>query len=206
MTGAPGQEAPIVECGAAGFALEEPASGDVHVVARFPGGVLVGVIDGLGHGPEAAAAANGAARVLEAFAGEPIPALFERCHEALRGTRGAVVSVASFDAPSSSMTWSGVGNVEGFLFRAARGAEPAREAIMLRGGIVGYQLPSIRVSALQVSCGDVLVFATDGLRSGFADRLPATGTPQEIADALLARHARGSDDALVVVARYLGTP
>jgi serine phosphatase RsbU (regulator of sigma subunit) len=201
----PGRHDGIVECGAAGFALEGNESGDVHVVAGFPGGVLLAVIDGLGHGPEAATAANAAARILQAFASEPIDALLERCHEGLRRTRGAVVSLASFDAASSAMTWSGVGNVEGFLVRADAGAAPRRETITLRGGIVGYQLPSLRVSAVQVSHGDMLVLATDGLRSGFADRLPA-GSPQEIADALLARHARRSDDALVLVARYVGAP
>lgn len=203
MTGAPGQEPRVVEWGAAGVALAGHESGDVHVVAEFPGGVLVAVIDGLGHGVEAAAAAKAAARVLAAFAGEPIASLVERCHEALRRTRGAVVSLASFDARRSSMTWSGVGNVEGFLLRAdGRG----RESITLRGGIVGYQIPAVRVSELAVSAGDVLVMATDGVRSAFADGLRAQGSPQEIADAVLARHGRGSDDALVFVARYLGAP
>lgn len=195
---------PLVEWGAAGTPLEGDVSGDVHVVAPFPGGVLVGVIDGLGHGPEAAAAANAAARILASFAGEPLPDLLERCHEALRRTRGAVASLASFDARTASMSWSGVGNVEGWLLRADPAARPARESITLRGGIVGYQIPSVRVTELPVSRGDLLVLATDGLRSGFGDGIPVTGAPQEIAEGILARHARGSDDALVLVARYLG--
>ena len=40
MTGAQAQGPTVVEWGAAGFTLEEPASGDVHVVAGFPGGDL----------------------------------------------------------------------------------------------------------------------------------------------------------------------
>jgi hypothetical protein len=197
-------DGPIVEWGAAGFALEGDASGDVHVVASFPGGALAAVIDGLGHGPEAAAAANLAASVLEATPADPVDALLARCHEALRKTRGAVASLASFDARSASVTWAGVGNVEGFLLRADPAARPAREAITLRGGIVGYQLPAPRLAAVPVARGDVLVLATDGLKSGFGDGLSTAERPQEMADGILARHARGSDDALVLVVRYLG--
>jgi serine/threonine protein phosphatase PrpC len=192
----------VIECGSAAAALEGE-SGDVHVVAAFPHGALVAVIDGLGHGPEAAAAARAAASILETHAGEPVTALVERCHEALRKTRGAVMSLASFDArDDASITWTGVGNVEGFLQRADR-ARP-REAIALRGGIVGYHLPTLRAETLAVSPGDTLVMATDGIRSEFSAALAMEGSPQEMADAIFDRYARGSDDALVVVARYLG--
>ena len=190
----------VVECGSAGAALEGE-SGDVHVVAPFSDGVLVAVIDGLGHGSEAAAAANEAAAVLQAFAGEPVAALIERCHEALHKTRGAVMSLASFDGRVSSMTWFGVGNVEGVLLHAEG---PRRDTVTLRGGIVGYQLPALRPSALPVSPGDTLIMATDGIRAGFVTDLTGEGSPQEIAQSILDRYGRGSDDALVVVARYLG--
>lgn len=197
------QESRVVEWGAAGSALEEE-SGDVHVVADFPGGALVAVIDGLGHGWEAAAAAREAARVLEERPGELVEELVRRCHEALRKTRGAVMTLASFDAGRSSMTWTGVGNVEALLLRADRAAEPAREAVLLRGGVVGYQLPQLRATSLGVSPGDTLVMASDGIRSSFAADLRPHEGPQAMADSILRGHARGADDALVVVARYRG--
>jgi phosphoserine phosphatase RsbX len=194
----------LVEWGSAGAALIDGESGDVHVVAEVPQRVLVGLVDGLGHGPEAAEAAREAARVLESLAGEAVAALFERCHEALRRTRGAVMTLASFDARSSSMTWIGVGNVEAILLRADRAAARPRESLTLRGGVVGYQLPPLREMALPVSPGDTLVLATDGIRSAFVGGLTATGNPQQMAEKIFAQHARGSDDALVLVARWLG--
>lgn len=187
----------------AGIALEGDESGDVHVIAEFEHGVLVGVVDGLGHGFEAAAAARTAARVLRSFAGEPLVALVERCHEALRRTRGAVMSLASFDARAPSMTWGGIGNVEGLLLRASPASRP-RESIVLRGGIVGYHLPSLHAATLAVAPGDVLILATDGVDERFGDDVTPGAPPREVADAILARHARGTDDALVLVARYLG--
>ncbi|MFL5302989.1 MAG: SpoIIE family protein phosphatase [Anaeromyxobacteraceae bacterium] len=205
MTAAVGSGAPpLVEWGAAAAALDgAPHSGDLHVVAPYPGGVLVAAIDGLGHGPEAALAARAAADVLEASAGAPLERLFDQCHDALRKTRGAVMSLAAFDARSSTVSWGGVGNVEGILLRAS-GAR--RESISLRGGIVGYQLPPLRVTSVPVAPGDTLVLATDGIRSAFVAGLPGLrGGVQGLADAIFAEFSRGSDDALVVVARWLGT-
>jgi serine phosphatase RsbU (regulator of sigma subunit) len=186
----------------------QTVSGDLHVVTPFPAGVLVGVIDGLGHGTEAAAAAKIAVATLTSYAHEPIVTLLKRCHEQLRGTRGVAMSLASFTAQDSSLTWVGVGNVEGVLWRANRNVQPPQEAIPLRGGVVGYQLPPLRVTVHSVARGDILIFATDGIRSGFA-REPLSGPllqqrPQFLADRFLAQYGKNTDDALVLVARYLG--
>src|SRR2546428_12006154 len=55
----------IVEWGVASQTLAgEVQSGDKHVVKSFPHGALLAAIDGLGHGEEAAAAANMAGRGL----------------------------------------------------------------------------------------------------------------------------------------------
>jgi serine phosphatase RsbU (regulator of sigma subunit) len=179
-------------------------SGDLDVVVGFEDGALVALIDGLGHGTEAAIAANTAARILKAHAREPVSALVERSHEGLRKTRGAVMSLASFNARDSLLTWIGVGNVEGLLLRADSATLPNREGMSLRGGVVGYQLPPLRATALSVALGDTLILATDGIRSGFTAGLALERSPQELADGILARHGKVSDDALVLVARYLG--
>jgi phosphoserine phosphatase RsbX len=205
MTGAPPAEQLVVEWASQGAALDgEPESGDVDVVAGYPGGTLVALIDGLGHGIEAAEASHEAARVLRRFAGEPVTVLVERCHEALRGSRGVAMSVAAFDARSSSLSWVGVGNVEAILLRG--GADRGRESVTTRGGVVGYQLPPLRAPAVSVAPGDTLVMATDGIRSAFLAELRAPATPAQLARAVFSRHARGTDDALVLVARYVGVP
>jgi phosphoserine phosphatase RsbX len=201
MTGAAGA---MVEIGHAGAAFDGEDSGDVHVVAPFRGGVVIAMIDGLGHGPEAADAARTAARVIEAYADEALVPLVQRCHEALRKTRGVALSLASLSAVDAAATWLGIGNVEGVLWRADRTASPAQLAIPLRGGVVGYQLPVLRPSTHAVSRGDTLILVTDGIRSGFATGLAIERSAQDLADTILRRHARGADDALVLVARYLG--
>jgi serine phosphatase RsbU (regulator of sigma subunit) len=192
-------ERSVLAWGWAGSALESE-SGDLHVVAPFQGGTLVAMIDGLGHGPDAAAAARAAASVLEACPSQSVLVLVQRCHDALRKTRGAVMSLASFRTADSSLTWLGVGNVDGVLIH---GNGRPGEAISVRSGVVGFQLPTLRASTVSVSPGDTLIMATDGIRHGFTDGLAIALSPQELAESILARFARRSDDAHVVVARYL---
>ncbi|MDQ4148784.1 MAG: SpoIIE family protein phosphatase [Actinomycetota bacterium] len=179
-------------------------SGDASVVAHVPDGLLVAVVDGLGHGGEAAQAAHAALKVLKEHAGEKLPLLIERCHEALRYSRGAVMTLAQVNLAEEAMTWLGVGNVEGRLLRARPSREKTTESPLLRGGVVGHKLPSVHPTTVQVSRGDLLILATDGVSAGFVDHLAPEGTPQQIADTILAEHWRGVDDALVLVARYLG--
>ena len=197
---------PLVDWAVATLALEgEHESGDLHLVTHFDRGALVAAIDGLGHGPEAAVAARSAAEALERHPGKPVTELFERCHESLRGTRGAVITLASFDGPAETMSWAGVGNIEGTLLRAHPGGGRPRESVMLVGGVPGHQLPVLRANELAVSSGDTLVLATDGVRGGYLDLVDAGEPPQQLADHLLAEYGKGTDDALVLVARYLGT-
>jgi len=200
----------IVEVGWAGMALdgdERPIeSGDHHVVVPFERGSLVAVMDGLGHGPEAAEASREAAEILAAYPGRPVVDLIQLCHEGLRRTRGAVMTLCSFSAVDSTLTWSGVGNVDAELFRSARSSGPRRESISLRGGVVGYTLPPLRAWQVPVSRDDTLILSTDGVRSGFSEGVLFHRSPQEIAQWILDGHRRKSDDALVVVARYRGEP
>jgi negative regulator of sigma-B (phosphoserine phosphatase) len=177
----------------------EHVSGDAAVVSPAGDRAVVAAVDALGHGPEAARVAARAASVVEEFAAEDVASIVRRCHEALRGTRGAAISAASFSAADGTMTWLGVGNVEGRLVRSRRADEAP-----LGAGVAGAELPLLAPVTLPVARGDVLAFATDGIDGGFADWLDVSGTPQRIADRILADHGKPVDDALVVVARYLG--
>jgi serine phosphatase RsbU (regulator of sigma subunit) len=175
-------------------------SGDQYLVCRTgDGGVLVAVADGLGHGPEAASAAKTAIAVLEAGHERELGARFLRCHERLRDTRGVVLSLGLF--ATGSLTWLGVGNVDGVLLRSGFGAP---EQLLVRGGVVGRRLPSLELSRLTVARGDTLILATDGIDHGFAGNLGITVAAPPTAERILADHGKETDDALVLVVRYLG--
>lgn len=189
---------PLVEWHVAIRALGSE-SGDQYLVRPTADGVLVAVVDGLGHGPEAARAAKLALAVLEGADTDELGVLLTRCHDMLRDTRGVVLSLAAF-APRRC-TWLGVGNVDGILLRSGS-AKP--EHLLVRGGVVGRRLPSLEVSRLTLSRGDTLFLATDGIAPEFAEHPDITFASPPTAERILLEYGKSTDDALVMVARYLG--
>jgi hypothetical protein len=114
------------------------------------------------------------------------------------------MTLASVDVLDNTVTWMGVGNVEARLFRAESETSYPCEHILLRSGLIGLQLPALQASMMPLAPGDLLVFATDGIRVGFEGGVKLTDPVQQIADAILSRYFKGTDDALVLVVRYSG--
>ncbi|HXJ30457.1 MAG TPA: SpoIIE family protein phosphatase [Gemmatimonadales bacterium] len=180
----------------------EVESGDGHLVHPTRDGCLVAVVDGLGHGPAAATVARTALATLTGCVEEPVLPLVQLCHQALAGTRGAVLSLARVNAAHHSLTWIGVGNVAGVLWFHGATGRAAQATLLPSPGIVGLELPRLRAEVIALAPGDTLVFATDGVDEAFALAHPNAASPQRLADAILADHAKGTDDALVLVGRY----
>ncbi|OLC54645.1 MAG: hypothetical protein AUH92_03550 [Acidobacteria bacterium 13_1_40CM_4_69_4] len=194
----------LIEWGAATRALPgESDSGDRHLVKTLPDGALLAAVDGLGHGREAARAADLAVRTLESQASLPLIGIVERCHQSLLRSRGVALSLARWDARQRSLAWLGIGNVEGILLQARRD-RPGPDRLLQRVGVVGVRLPVLQESTVAVPGAGLLIFATDGIGSGFDRGLDARIPPQLLADQILERHSKGTDDALVLVARLEG--
>jgi phosphoserine phosphatase RsbX len=180
----------------------EERSGDDALVLSRDDGALVAAVDGVGHGPEAAHAADIAIAAVRDGCSDDVVELAQRCHESLRPTRGAALGLAAFRS-AGTMTWLAVGNVTGRLLRGGRVASGG-EWLPSLSGLPGDELPALRPATVPLRRGDVLIVTTDGIDPAYADEAVATGTCDEIADGVLRDHARVADDALVVVARYLG--
>lgn len=181
-------------------------SGDLYAVIPHPRGTLLVVVDGLGHGYEAALAAKLAVITLAAHPHLPLQALVNGCHEALLRTRGVAMSIASLDNHDETMTWLSIGNVAGLLLRTGNAGRMEREHVMMRNGVVGHRLPPLRAAMLRLQRNDLLIFATDGLREGFHTEVRLDARPQETADDILSRYGKPTDDALVLVVRWKGSP
>ncbi|HTV24529.1 MAG TPA: SpoIIE family protein phosphatase [Polyangiaceae bacterium] len=193
-----------LEWAATGRALDGEASGDLHLVLPGSPESLVCVMDGLGHGPEAQAASEECAAILKSRFGAPLLDLVHAAHEGLRGTRGVALTLALVDEQRGRLEWVAIGNVEGLVLRQGLPRGPMHGAVVQRGGVVGYRLPPLKVSEATLAAGDVLVFATDGIKSGFSTALELTLGVRELADDIASRFDKRSDDSLVLVARYLG--
>ena len=175
-------------------------SGDRCVIAAANGTALIAVIDGIGHGAEAAAAANVAATVLETSPQESLRTLFDRCHAQLRATRGAAMTVARFESHGRTLDWLGTGNIKTVLLRRSAHGFTCTD-LLTYSGVVGAQVTKYAASQTEVASGDVLILATDGIDRKFIDSIRYDEAPQAQAERLLAAYRSPTDDALVLVAR-----
>jgi serine phosphatase RsbU (regulator of sigma subunit) len=113
-----------------------------------------------------------------------------------------VLGLAYLDPQAATLTWLGVGNIGGILLRADLGNRPARIPLVPNAGFIGAEQIHPTTRSVPLALGDTMVLFTDGIKDGFADSLVLAHSPQEIADFVIARHVKGNDDALVLVARY----
>ena len=115
---------------------------------------------------------------------------------------GAAITLARVQCEAGMLQWVGVGNVEAYLVRRTGSGHGSMVAsAVLFGGTVGYRLPPLRDSVVELRPNDLVIMATDGVSQHFIPEV-ATGRPVDrIAAMILEGHARPSDDALVAVAR-----
>lgn len=173
-------------------------NGDAAWTWTAPGRLQVGVIDGLGHGREAALASQRACDTLAALAGAPLGQLLQALHRALDRTRGAALALGEADLNEGLWTWCGVGNIGGVLIPP----HGPHERLSCQSGIVGSNhLPPPRLRSLPLHPGSVVILHSDGLPEIFNLSLPALLPPAALAARLLEAGARGDDDALVWAGR-----
>jgi hypothetical protein len=184
----------------------EHVSGDQPIAVGIGGGAaLFGVLDGLGHGPAAAMAAQRAADALTRARTERLEVLVQLCHRVLDGTRGAAMTLAKVDFAAGTVTWTGVGNVGANLVAKDVTGVHIRSSARLAAGIVGYRIPEIRpAQVVPVRAGDLIVIATDGIAEDHLDHIDFAGSAAVIAEEILGKHAKETDDALVLTARHRG--
>jgi anti-sigma regulatory factor (Ser/Thr protein kinase) len=177
----------------------ETLCGDAWAVARRRDGGMLLVADGLGHGPDAHAAAHEAVRLFHESRQPEPAAVVESLHAGLRATRGAAVAVAGIDLGRSLVQYAGVGNIGGSIL--GRGG---RRSLVSHNGIAGHEARRIAEFSYPFPAGALLVLHSDGLTShwsldpypGLAERHPAL-----VAGVLYRDFRRGRDDVTVLVAR-----
>lgn len=166
---------------------------------------LFGVLDGLGHGPAAATAALTALDALRSARGERVEVLIQLCHRMLGGTRGVAMTLARIDFENSRLSWSGIGNVSANLVAKAATGLQLRSSARLAGGIVGYRIPEISpAQVVSMRTGDLMIICSDGITEDHLDHIDFAAPAKDIADQILGKHSKETDDALVLAARHRG--
>lgn len=182
---------------------EEVYCGDAWTVLREPDRMLLLVADGLGHGPEAARAAQEAVRLFRdgVAAGVVEPAmLLDRLHRGLRPTRGIAGAIAEIVPGAGTLRFAGIGNIAASVH--VEGARP--RSLVSYNGILGHQARKIATLEYEWPAEALLVMHSDGLQTrwrledypGLAQRDPSL-----VAAVLYRDFARGRDDVTVVAHR-----
>jgi Stage II sporulation protein E (SpoIIE) len=170
--------------------------GDTFVVERSPGGeLLVAVVDGLGHGAEAATAALAAAGAIRETLDLPVGEILRHCDRALQPTRGAAVGVLKLDEDGRG-EFCGIGNIE------VQGLEGAAPGLFCLAGIVGHNLRTVRTMPFTMRPGDIYCLHSDGVSSRGDLRGSLPGAPEAVARRIVESWGRRHDDATAVVLGY----
>lgn len=178
----------------------EQLSGDGYFIKRLPGHELFAVIDGLGHGAKAHAVTQRCLETLESCCREEPAEIVARCHEALRHSRGAAMALARVERGSLMLQHISVGNVDTRVYNTPQPVRP-----YCFNGTLGMALEgSSRVVEYPLARGAIIVMCSDGIVSRF--EVPASifvEPPQRIAESIFSKHVRGTDDAILLVAKVV---
>ena len=175
----------------------EEVCGDAWAVHETAARSLILLADGLGHGRDAAEAADQAVQTFRVRAEHGLAEILTALDTALRPTRGAAVAVAEIVPARDVVTVAGLGNIGGAIY----GGEAARH-LTTSDGTAGSGTREAALRAFPWPADGMLILHSDGLSSrwelddyaGLRRRHPAL-----IAGVLFRDHRRLRDDVTVVV-------
>jgi anti-sigma regulatory factor (Ser/Thr protein kinase) len=174
----------------------ETRCGDCWRVAQELACTAAIVLDGLGHGDSAAAAADAGAA---AFAGSPFDPpqlLIERVHQRLQGTRGAAAACVQRTG-EGRLLFAGIGNISA----RAIGRGHA-QGLTSHNGILGVQARRVQQFDYDGTQLPLLVMHSDGVSARWdLDQYEGLRTHHAavIAAVLYRDHRRARDDATILV-------
>lgn len=189
-----------IEFGVVAFPMPgEDVSGDGWHVERLADKCAFTLADGLGHGPDAAAAAQAAIAIAQEYRDKTPAEIVERAHGALRSTRGAALAVGEIDPAKKLVRFCGVGNIAAAIVNSA-----GVRHLVSYNGIVGQEARKIAEFSYPWDADSLLIMHTDGVSTRWDVRAyPALmhRDPALVAAVLFRDFWRGRDDVAVLAAR-----
>jgi anti-sigma regulatory factor (Ser/Thr protein kinase) len=176
----------------------ERFNGDLALIDRRDHLLMLAVIDGLGHGPDAHRVAAAAGEFLRCHWSQDVGDTMERLHGELRGGLGAVAGIAVADSRNGEIRFAGTGNI---AYRVV-GSRSMRLPSM--AGHLGQQIRAPQVQQHILSPGDVAIMYSDGVKDRFEpEEYPQIRyqSAQRIARTLVERFGKPHDDATCIALR-----
>jgi len=199
VRGAPSPAGRLLEVGAVCIPLDgETACGDGWCVVQDADRAVILLVDGLGHGPNAAQAADVATDTFRAVADRAPAEAVAAIHESLRATRGAALAVAEArrTATGATVRFCAVGNTVSALF-----GNDKPKSLASMNGTAGLQVGKLQEFTQAWDTGAMLVMHTDGITSRWRlESYPAIlrHDPAITAAVLHRDHTRPRDDSTVL--------
>jgi anti-sigma regulatory factor (Ser/Thr protein kinase) len=177
----------------------ETVSGDDWSLHAVRGRYVLLVVDGLGHGPDAAEAAAAAKGVVERNLARTPAEQMHAAHAALRATRGAAAAIIELKPSSQVGSFCGIGNIGCFVR-----ADGKTRSLASHNGILGHQMRNVQEFSFPFPPRALLYAYSDGMTSRWDPASYAgleTRHPALVAATLYRDHNRGRDDTTIAVVR-----
>ncbi|MGI6647993.1 MAG: SpoIIE family protein phosphatase [Bacillota bacterium] len=179
--------------------LGETCCGDAYLIKEVNNGAIVVLVDGLGHGEEAAYASRQAVQIIQQFEVWPDASCIQFLHNQLRSTRGVVLGLTILDFLENRLTYWGVGNIQ------AQVQSQTTTNLISAAGVIGFRLPKLIQQNHPFRLGDRLIMLTDGILNNWQDtKLDSYSfSPSQISTGIGEKYATPDDDATVLVIRRI---
>jgi anti-sigma regulatory factor (Ser/Thr protein kinase) len=177
----------------------ETLCGDDWNLSASKGRYVLLVVDGLGHGPQAAAAAAKAREVAALNVARSPKDQVEALHAGMRATRGAAVAIVELKPWAEVGSFCGLGNIACFTR-----IDGKARSLVSYNGIAGHQMGRIQEFSFPFPAGALLYAYSDGMTSRWnPEAYPGLENhhPSLIAAVLYRDHARGRDDTTLAALR-----
>lgn len=179
----------------------EEECGDAWAITTDQECVTILVADGLGHGPDAAAASGAAVHTLKSKGNLTPTALINAMHQSLRTTRGAALAIGQFRYSTGNLNFSGIGNIGACIVEAE-----ARKQLVSHNGTVGHIMRKVQEFTAPWPREALYIMCSDGITTQW-DLNPYPGLmschPAIIAGIIYRDFSRVRDDATVVVVKQI---
>lgn len=205
---------PVIECHVARYTFEgEEESGDGNIVTETRDGVLVAVIDALGHGPEAASARKVVISTIRKQAFTDLSKIIEQCGKSVLHNRGVVMSLMAINTTNGELLCASVGNITTIIIHQTGHTGSLSDGIVYippMAGIVGYLTREPNIFSAKLTADDLILFYTDGVRDDIREKIVINTKRlfevplSSVVEELFNSYCKRTDDALLMVLRYIG--
>lgn len=176
----------------------EAVSGDAAFCHEEDNGLFCGVVDGLGHGPDAAEASRAFVEYVTQNCCEPMDQMMLSASKHISSTRGAAASIMRFDLESGMFEFCGIGNCH-LHVRASERISPVSYP-----GLVGHRIRKAVASHIPIPTdGGLFVLCSDGISSHVHLEKLSSDSAEGIVAEMLEHYGKHHDDATVLVVRIL---